>query len=102
MAAFSGFYESSCHASLSNAACSASTPPHGHCNGLRQRCIRLSPLVLLLGIIVAKACYGLLKLMPSININLIGVISLFVSYWLLPATMNAVLATIGAGGQARI
>ena len=39
--------------------------------------------------------------MPSSNINLIGVISLFVCYWPLPLTMDAVLATIVAGGQAQ-
>jgi hypothetical protein len=47
-------------------------------------------------------CYVPLKLTPSSNINLIGVISSFVSYWLPPATMDAVLATIVAGRQARI
>jgi len=30
MAAFSGFYESPGHAALGDAACTASTPPHGH------------------------------------------------------------------------
>ena len=40
--------------------------------------------------------------MPSYYINLIGVISLFVSYWPLPVTTDAVLATIVAGGRARI
>jgi len=40
--------------------------------------------------------------MPSYDINLIGVISLLAWYWLLPTTMNAVLATIVAGGRARI
>jgi hypothetical protein len=40
--------------------------------------------------------------MPSYNINLIGVIILFVPYWLPPPTMDAVLAIIVAGGQAQI
>jgi hypothetical protein len=39
--------------------------------------------------------------MPSYYINLIVVISLFVSYWPPPLTMDAVLATIVAGGRAR-
>jgi hypothetical protein len=39
-----------------------------------------------------KPCYGPLKLTPSCNINLIGVI---------PTTMDAVSATIVAGGRAR-
>jgi hypothetical protein len=46
-------------------------------------------------------CYGSFKLMPSYYINLIGVTSLFVSYWLPPTTIDAVLATIVAAGQAR-
>jgi len=36
------------------------------------------------------------------NIYLIGVISLFVTYWPMLATMDAVSATIVAGGRARI
>jgi len=54
MAVFSGFYESPGHAALGDAACTASTPPHGHQNGLQRRCICSSPPVFLLGIIVAK------------------------------------------------
>jgi hypothetical protein len=46
-------------------------------------------------------CYGPLKLTPSSNINLIGVISLFLCYWPPLTTMYAVLATIVANGQAR-
>jgi len=42
---------------------------------------------------VAKPpCFSPFKLTPSYYINLIGVISLFVSYWPLPLTMKAVLA----------
>ena len=40
--------------------------------------------------------------MPSYYINLIGVISLLVSYKLPPVTMDAVSAIIVAGGQARL
>jgi hypothetical protein len=39
--------------------------------------------------------------MPSFDINLMGVISLFVCYWLLPMTMDAILVTIVAGGRAQ-
>jgi hypothetical protein len=48
-----------------------------------------------------EPCYGPLKLTTSSNINLIGFISLFVSYWPPPATMDAVSAPIVAGGRAR-
>ncbi len=51
--------------------------------------------------VAKRPCYGPFKLMPSYNINLIGVIILFVWYWPPPATMNAVLATIVAGRQAQ-
>jgi len=40
--------------------------------------------------------------MLSSNNNLEGFISLFVSYWPLPTTMDAVSTTIVAGGRARI
>ena len=53
-------------------------------------------------IVAKRPCYGPFKLMPSYYINLIGVISLCVSYWPLSTTMNAILATIVAGGRARI
>jgi hypothetical protein len=46
-------------------------------------------------------CYSPLKLTTNSNINLIGVIILFLSYVPPPATMDAVSATIVAGGQAR-
>jgi hypothetical protein len=45
-------------------------------------------------------CYGPFKLTQSYNINLIGVISLFVCYWPLLTTVDAILATIVTGGQA--
>jgi hypothetical protein len=45
-------------------------------------------------------CYGPLKLIASSKINLEGYISLFVSYWPPPTTMDAILATIVAGGRA--
>ena len=44
---------------------------------------------------------NLLKLMSISNLNLIGVISLFICYWSPPTTMDAVSATIVAGGRAR-
>ncbi len=49
-----------------------------------------------------RPCYCPFKLMRSYNINLIGNISLFTSYWPPPTTMEAVLATIVAGRRARI
>jgi hypothetical protein len=51
--------------------------------------------------VAKRPCYGPFKLTPSYYINLIGVIGLFVSFWLPPPTMDAVLATIVAGGQAQ-
>ena len=44
--------------------------------------------------------YGPFKLTPSYYFNLIGVISLFISYWPPPPTMDAVTATIVAGRRA--
>jgi hypothetical protein len=46
-------------------------------------------------------CYGPLKLKPSSNISLIGVIIVFIYYGPPPTTMDAVSATIVAGGQAQ-
>jgi hypothetical protein len=54
--------------------------------------IRSSPPPFLLGIIVAK---------DHVMVNLVGVISLLLSYWPPPVRMDAVLVTIVAGGQAR-
>ena len=45
MVATSGFWCSPGHAALGDAACIASTPHHGHRNGLRWRCIRSSLLI---------------------------------------------------------
>jgi hypothetical protein len=45
----SGFRGSPGHTTLGNAACIASTPPHGHQHGLRWRCIHSSPPPFLLG-----------------------------------------------------
>ncbi len=47
-----------------------------------------------------RPCYGMYKLKKSSDINLIGVVSLFVCFWPLPMTMDAVLATIVDYGQA--
>ena len=44
---------------------------------------------------------SIFKLTPSYKVNLIGVISLFICYWPSPMTMDAVSATIVAGGQAQ-
>jgi len=47
-------------------------------------------------------CYGPFILTPSYYINVIGVISIFVSYWPPPTTRDAVSTTIVAGGRAQI
>ena len=102
MVTSSGLQCSPGYAALGNAACIASTPPHGHRNGLQWRCICLSSQPLLSDQIVAKRpWYGPLKVTPSYDINLIGIIRLFICYWLSPTTMGTVLATVVAGGQAR-
>ena len=49
-----------------------------------------------------EPCYGPFKLTPSYYINLIGVSSLFISYWPPPPTRDAVSATIVFGGWAQI
>ena len=102
MAASSGFRSSPGHAALGDAACIASTPPHGHQNGLRRRCIPSSQPPFLLGVFKAKDHVMVhLNKTPSYYINLIGVINVFVYYGPPPATMDDVSATIVAGGRAQ-
>ena len=48
-----------------------------------------------------RPCYGQLKIKPSHSIIRSYVLDLFVSFWMQPATMNAVSATIVASVQAR-
>jgi hypothetical protein len=43
-----------------------------------------------------RPCYGRFKLMLNSNINLIGVITLFVYFWPSPTTIDEVLATINS------
>ena len=50
----SGFRSSPGHAALGDAACIASTPPHGHQNVLRRRCIRSLLPPFSLGVIIAE------------------------------------------------
>ena len=77
----SGFRCSPGHAALGNATCIASTPLHGHRNGLQWRCICLSTPPLSSDQIIAKRLwYGPFKVVPSYNINIIGVSSLFIYY----------------------
>jgi hypothetical protein len=45
--------------------------------------------------------YDPFNIMLSYDLNLLGVVSLFVCYWPLPMTIDAISATIVAGGQAR-
>ena len=89
--------------SLGNA-CSI-PPSHRHCyqNGQRQRYILLLSAPLSFDQNVAKRpCYCPFTLILSYYLNLIGVISLFVSYWPPPTTRDTISATIVAGGRARI
>jgi hypothetical protein len=87
---------------LGDAAWIASTPPHGHQNGLRRRCIRSSPPPFLHGVIIAKDHVMVhLNKTPSYYSTLIGVIYVFVYYGPPPTTMDAVSATIVAGGRAQ-
>jgi hypothetical protein len=48
-----------------------------------------------------RPCYGRLKIKPSHSIIRSFVLDLFVSFWMQPATMNAVSATIVTSVQAR-
>ncbi len=88
------------HAASGDALCITPAHCHGYQNGQQRR--YLFPIVdFLSDINVAKGpCYSPFILMPSYNINLIGVISLFVRYWPSPTTINAVSATIVADGHA--
>ena len=54
MTASSGFGSSPGHAASGDAACIASSPPHGHQNGLRRRLFCLSPPPFQPDIIVTK------------------------------------------------
>ena len=102
MAAFSGFYESFGPPPLGDAPGIAPLHRHGYQNGQQQRyiCLLLQPLSFDQNI-AKRHCYGPFKLTPSYYINVISVISLFVSYWPPPLTMDTVLVTIVAGGQAQ-
>ncbi len=63
----------------------------------------MSLLILPSSITVAKiTCYSNYKLKTRRRLIHYNVISLIVYYWLLPMTMDAVLATIVANGRARI
>jgi hypothetical protein len=103
MAAFSGFYKSSRPPPSVNARGIAPSHCRGYRNGQRRRYIRsLSPPLSFDQNVAKRPCYGSFKLTLSYDINLIGVISLCISFWLPPPTMDAILATIVAGGRARI
>jgi hypothetical protein len=99
MAAFSGYYNSPGPPPSVDVHCIAPLHRHGHRNGPRQRCI-CSPLqpILIDQNEAKRPCYGSFKLTLSYDINLIGVISLIISYWPPPMTMDAVSATIVPGG----
>jgi len=98
MAVSSGFQNSPGHAALGDAICIAPLHHHVYQNGQQRRYIHsLLPPLSFNQNVAKRPCYGPFKLKPRYYINQIGVISLFISYWLLPSTMNAVLATIVAG-----
>jgi hypothetical protein len=102
MAAFSGFYKSPKPPPLVNAHSIAPSHRHGYRNDQQQRYIHsLSPLLLFDQNIAKRPCYGPFKLTPSYHINLICIISLCISSWLPPPTMDAYLAIIVAVGRAR-
>ena len=99
MLGFSGFYESPGPHPLGNVHGIAPLHRHGYQNGQQWRYIcLLSPPLLFDQKIAKRLCYGPFKLTPSYYINLIGVISPCVSYWLLLLIMDSVLATIVANG----
>jgi len=100
MAAFSGFYKSSGPPPLVDARGIAPSHRHGYQNGQGRRYIcLLSPPLLFDQNVANKTCCGPFKLTPSYDNNLIGVISLCISFWPPPPTMDAVSATIVAGGR---
>jgi len=97
-----GFYESPGPPPWGNAGGIAPSHRHGYRNGKRRRYIpSLLPPLLFDQNVARRPFYGPSKLTPSYYINLIGVVSLFVSYWLLPLTIDVILATIVAGGRAQ-
>ena len=102
MAMFSGFNESPGPPLLCDACGIVPLHHHGFRNGQQQRYVcLLSPPLSFDQNIAKRPCYGSFKLTPSYYIDLIGVISLFVSYLLPLKTMAGVSATIVAGGRAR-
>jgi hypothetical protein len=103
MVAFSGFYKSPGPPSSGDTRSIAPLHRNGYQNSQQRRYIcSLSPPLLFDQNEAKRPCYGPFNLMPSYYINLIGAFSLFVSYWPPPPTMDTVLATVVAGGQARI
>ena len=79
MEAFSGFYESPGPPSSGDAHSIAPLHRHGHQNGPQWRCMAAAAYFDCCNRSQGP-CYGPLKLTPSYYINLIGVISLFISY----------------------
>jgi hypothetical protein len=102
MAAFSGFYKSSGPPLSVDVRGIAPSHRHGYQNGQQRRYIRsLSPPLSFDQNVAKRPCYDPFKLTPSYDINVIGVISLCISFRPPPPTMDAVSATIVAGGRAR-
>ena len=82
------------------AAASAIIPENDDGWVLKVGCLVGSGLGRLVVRLVVQVDLMLAHLMPSSNINLIGVISLFVCYWSPPTTMDAISATIVDDGRA--
>ena len=101
MAASSRFRQSPGNAASGDALHIVSVHRHGHRNGPQRRYIRSPPLPILTSNINLEGFISLfVSYWPPPTLE--GFISLFVSYWPPPTTMEAVSATIVAGGRARI
>jgi hypothetical protein len=99
-----GFQCSPGHAALGNVQDIAPTFPHGKkmpskWPGEEVLCFPSS--IFGLNMNIAKGpCYGPLKLKTSQNYIVYNVYSQFISYWLPLSTVDAILATVVANGQA--
>jgi hypothetical protein len=103
MAVSSGFQSSPGHAALGNVLCTAPADRHGNQNG---QCWEEHVDTIVILVIdnnhSQRPCYGPLKLKLRHSNIYYNVISLLLCFGHLRTTMDAVLATIVAGGRARI
>jgi hypothetical protein len=103
MAASSGFQSSPGHAASGNAICIALAHHHGNQNGRRTRCICLSLSIFFINNNHSqRPCYGPQKLKLRNSNIYFNVISRLLCFGRLPTRMDAVSATIVAGGRANI